>query len=53
VDATDFGLKLVHWARRGFPELGDHVGMGIGSTTHHVLKGFISDHEDPHAVSIK
>lgn len=33
----DFAKKMKYWSRRGFPELGDIGGMGIGSTTHRVL----------------
>ncbi|PFX16366.1 uncharacterized protein LOC111342294 [Stylophora pistillata] len=34
---VDFGKKMKFWSRRGFPELGDIGGMGIGSTTRNVL----------------
>lgn len=38
VSPTDFGAKLKKWSKEGFPELGDFAGMGIGSTTLHVLR---------------
>ena len=28
----DFAERLLQWATRGFPELGDTVGFGIGNT---------------------
>lgn len=51
VDPVDFGLKLKHWARRGFPELGDVAGMGIGATTSHVLHHAEYD-TNPHAAAL-
>ena len=55
VDAEDFGHRLLQWAYKGFPELGDNGGMGIGATTKHVLHMFEDDKEltkeDPHHVS--
>lgn len=47
VDAPDYGNKVLHWARHGFKELGDFAGMGLGATTHHVLK-HPSYKTDPH-----
>ena len=50
ISPVDFAAKLKHWAQRGFPELGDFAGMGIGSTTKNVLehKTFKTD---PHQAS--
>ena len=33
-----YGGHLKQWARRGFPELGDTHGVGLGATTTHVMK---------------
>ncbi|XP_070558794.1 ADP-ribosyl-[dinitrogen reductase] glycohydrolase-like [Ptychodera flava] len=38
VDVVDFANKLLNWAKKGFPELGDKGGLGIGSHTNRVLK---------------
>ena len=48
----DFGSRLKQWCRKGFPELGDFAGMGIGATTHKVLSHEKYD-KDPHFVRIK
>ncbi len=50
VDPIDFGQKLLLWKRKGFRELGDYAGMGIGATTDKVLshKEYTTD---PKAVS--
>ena len=48
----DFGSRLKQWCRKGFPELGDFGGMGIGATTHKVLSHEKYD-KDPHFVRIK
>ena len=45
----DFGSRLKEWCRKGFPELGDFGGMGIGATTHKVLSHEKFD-TDPHFV---
>ena len=47
----DFAKKMKYWSRRGFPELGDIGGMGIGSTTRRVLHhpDFLND---PHKVQM-
>lgn len=47
---TDYAAKLKRWAQRGFPELGDYGGMGLGATTSNVLRHqkFLSD---PHAAA--
>jgi len=37
VNATDFGQKLRNWAQRGFVELEDKGGCGIGRTTWEVI----------------
>ena len=46
---VDFAKKMRNWSRRGFTELGDMGGMGIGRTTSNVLHhpNFLSD---PHQV---
>ena len=45
----DYASRLKSWKNHGFPELGDHVGMGIGSTTMTVLQH--KDYNDkPHEV---
>ena len=33
-----FAVRLKHWAEKGFPELGDTKGLGIGGTTSVILK---------------
>ena len=33
-----YASHLKQWARRGFPELGDTHGVGLGATTTHVMK---------------
>ena len=38
LDQADIGQRIKHWARRGFAELGDVAGMGLGATTSHVLR---------------
>jgi ADP-ribosylglycohydrolase len=40
-----FAERLLHWSQHGFPDLGDSVGQGIGSTTLSILSHpeFISD----------
>lgn len=50
VSPTDYASKLLSWARKGFPELGDYAGMGLGATTSHVLRhnSFLTD---PHSAS--
>lgn len=44
---VDFAKKMRKWCEEGFKELGDIGGMGIGRTTHSVLRhpNFL---EDPH-----
>ncbi|XP_071082757.1 ADP-ribosyl-[dinitrogen reductase] glycohydrolase-like [Haliotis cracherodii] len=37
VKPEDFAERLKFWSRNGFPELGDRVGMGIGTTTAKVI----------------
>ncbi|XP_060079760.1 ADP-ribosyl-[dinitrogen reductase] glycohydrolase-like [Ylistrum balloti] len=37
VDPFDFARRIKDWGLKGFPELGDHVGMGQGRTTHFVI----------------
>lgn len=32
-----FASKLLRWVIKGFPELGDHAGMGLGALTHQVV----------------
>jgi ADP-ribosylglycohydrolase len=50
MSAVDFACKLKEWAEKGFSELGDHGGMGIGSTTVHVLRHEKYD-TDPHSAA--
>ena len=38
VNPVKYGGHLKQWARRGFPELGDTHGVGLGATTTHVMK---------------
>ncbi|XP_034039930.1 ADP-ribosylarginine hydrolase Tri1-like [Thalassophryne amazonica] len=38
IDPKDFAQRLDRWRCRGYPELGDCGGMGIGSTTLAVLR---------------
>ena len=38
MDPVDYAGRLKKWSREGFKELGDMGGMGIGSTTHSVLR---------------
>ena len=49
MDPMDYAGRLKKWSREGFKELGDMGGMGIGSTTHSVLRHpqFLTD---PHEV---
>ena len=49
MEPVDFAKKMRNWSRRGFAELGDMGGMGIGRTTYHVLHhpNFLTD---PHQV---
>eukprot|EP01100_Stratorugosa_tubuloviscum_P014832 TRINITY_DN815_c0_g1_i1.p1 TRINITY_DN815_c0_g1~~TRINITY_DN815_c0_g1_i1.p1 ORF type:complete len:399 (-),score=213.57 TRINITY_DN815_c0_g1_i1:70-1266(-) len=37
VDELNFASKLRNWARKGFPELGDYCGAGMGGLTSSVL----------------
>ncbi|XP_071083956.1 uncharacterized protein [Haliotis cracherodii] len=37
VKPEDFAKRLKFWSRNGFPELGDFVGHGIGTTTAEVI----------------
>ncbi|KAL3868574.1 hypothetical protein ACJMK2_041375 [Sinanodonta woodiana] len=37
VSPVDFAKKLYDWSQKGFVELGDRVGMGLGRTTHEIL----------------
>ncbi|KAH3732774.1 ADPribosylglycohydrolase superfamily protein [Pelomyxa schiedti] len=32
VSETNFAMKLIHWIKQGFPELGDTAGLGLGGT---------------------
>ena len=50
MSATDYGEKLMDWLYYGFPELGDHGGLGIGATTYKVFRhpAFTTN---PHRVS--
>ena len=50
-DDVDFGRKLERWSRKGFPELGDTGGLGIGLTTLNVIRN-PNFRNDPHAVSV-
>lgn len=38
MDPVDYAKRLKRWCKEGFKELGDYGGMGIGSTTHSVLR---------------
>ncbi|XP_021376119.1 uncharacterized protein LOC110464950 isoform X2 [Mizuhopecten yessoensis] len=50
VDVLDFGRRIKHWTQKGFPGLGDFVGMGQGKTTSTVIKN--PDYtKDPHAAA--
>jgi len=49
---ADFGRRLVHWMHRGFPELGDTGGMGIGYTVMSVLNHRHFKGGDPHRASM-
>ncbi|XP_069101170.1 ADP-ribosyl-[dinitrogen reductase] glycohydrolase-like [Argopecten irradians] len=50
VDIFDYGRRIKGWCRKGFPELGDFVGMGQGKTTSTVLNNpnYVND---PHAAA--
>ena len=37
VEASHYARKLVLWMQKGFPELADLAGLGIGATTHKIL----------------
>ena len=37
MEPVDFAKKMRNWSRKGFEELGDMGGMGIGRTTYSVL----------------
>jgi len=37
MEPVDFAKKMRNWSRKGFAELGDMGGMGIGRTTYKVL----------------
>lgn len=52
VNCKDIARRFLDWMKRGIPELGDYVGMGIGATTDRVIhhKSFL---EDPMAVSLR
>eukprot|EP01006_Ploeotia_vitrea_P000532 TRINITY_DN103223_c0_g1_i1.p1 TRINITY_DN103223_c0_g1~~TRINITY_DN103223_c0_g1_i1.p1 ORF type:complete len:524 (-),score=52.40 TRINITY_DN103223_c0_g1_i1:156-1727(-) len=50
VDIKDFAAKLLSWCQHGFPELGDKVGLGLGTTTSRVFK-CASYLEDPHSAA--
>ena len=47
---SDFAKKLYNWAHKGFPELGDFGGLGIGMTVNRTIthKNFLAD---PHAAA--
>lgn len=51
-DHNDFAKKLLDWIHHGFPELGDHAGLGQGATTAKVVK---NKHylDDPHGTAEK
>ena len=51
VSAIDFAARLLFWTQRGFPELGDYAGCGIGATTMKVLRHPLYN-EDPHSVRV-
>ncbi|ELT98348.1 hypothetical protein CAPTEDRAFT_158452 [Capitella teleta] len=38
VDPVDYAKKLRFWVENGFPELGDAGGIGLGQTTHRVVR---------------
>ncbi|OWF39517.1 uncharacterized protein LOC110464941 isoform X2 [Mizuhopecten yessoensis] len=52
VDPIDFARRIKNWGLKGFPELGNHVGMGQGRTTHNVInkRDYL---EDPFAAAIR
>nr|XP_034316439.1 ADP-ribosyl-[dinitrogen reductase] glycohydrolase-like [Crassostrea gigas] len=37
VNCRDIARRFLDWMKRGIPELGDYVGMGIGATTDRVI----------------
>ncbi|XP_061193948.1 ADP-ribosyl-[dinitrogen reductase] glycohydrolase-like isoform X1 [Saccostrea echinata] len=45
VNHKDIARRFLEWMKKGFPELGDFVGMGIGKTTDLVLhhKSYLDD----------
>ncbi|XP_066923644.1 ADP-ribosylarginine hydrolase Tri1-like isoform X2 [Clytia hemisphaerica] len=51
VSKTDYAAKLQNWSLKGFSELGDFAGMGIGATTKKVLhrENYLTD---PHQASL-
>lgn len=50
VDHVDFAKKLKNWTEKGFRELGDFAGLGIGTTTSKVVTNPTFT-EDPHAAA--
>eukprot|EP00568_Trieres_chinensis_P016905 CAMPEP_0183328436 /NCGR_PEP_ID=MMETSP0160_2-20130417/84278_1 /TAXON_ID=2839 ORGANISM="Odontella Sinensis, Strain Grunow 1884" /NCGR_SAMPLE_ID=MMETSP0160_2 /ASSEMBLY_ACC=CAM_ASM_000250 /LENGTH=550 /DNA_ID=CAMNT_0025496595 /DNA_START=32 /DNA_END=1684 /DNA_ORIENTATION=+ len=50
-DRGDFAARILDWHRRGFPDLGDEGGAGLGASTKKVLlrDGF---EEDPHGAAL-
>lgn len=45
ISPEGFAAKLLNWSQRGFSELGDSVGQGIGSTTLSIIShpNFLAD----------
>eukprot|EP00117_Sycon_ciliatum_P026422 scpid4648/ scgid21691/ Uncharacterized protein MJ1187 len=51
VDEVDFAKRLKHWCDKGFPELGDAMGQGIGATVGRVTmkpEFLVNPHEAAH-----
>ncbi|XP_033745095.1 ADP-ribosyl-[dinitrogen reductase] glycohydrolase-like [Pecten maximus] len=50
VDPFDFAKRIKDWGAKGFPELGDNVGMGQGRTTYFTInrRDFL---DDPYAAA--
>eukprot|EP00026_Physarum_polycephalum_P002884 Phypoly_transcript_02893.p1 GENE.Phypoly_transcript_02893~~Phypoly_transcript_02893.p1 ORF type:complete len:395 (+),score=66.58 Phypoly_transcript_02893:1362-2546(+) len=52
VDAVDFAKRLKFWVKKGFPELGDVAGCGLGATVHTVVSNPRFE-TDPHACAVR
>ncbi|CAC5424622.1 unnamed protein product [Mytilus coruscus] len=47
VNPVDFATKLTEWIKHGYKELGDHAGLGLGTTTAKVTSNY-EYLRDPH-----